>query len=66
MSVDFYESHKMEHFCAKVFCFMIFGHENDHCWKSSLLVHDQSSGIQNEQLGRAEKMGEKKNEILFR
>ena len=44
---------------------MIFGHENDHCWKSSFLVPDQRSGVQNDQLGRAEKMGGKKIETFF-
>ena len=37
----------------------------DHCWKSSFLVPDQSSGVQNDQLGRAEKMGKKKFNFFF-
>ena len=41
---------------------MIFGHENDHRWKSLFLVPDQSSGVQNEQLGGADKLGENKIE----
>ena len=32
----------------------------DHRWKSSFLVPDQSSGMQNDQLGRAEKMDRRK------
>ena len=32
----------------------------DHRWKSSFLVPDQSSGVQNDQLGRAEKMDRRK------
>ena len=34
----------------------------DHCWKSSSRLPDRSSGVQNKQLGRAEKMGKKENE----
>ena len=37
----------------------------DHRWKSSFLVPDQSSGVQNDQLTRAEKMGEKKIDDFF-
>ena len=37
----------------------------DHCWKSSFFVPDQSSGVQNDELGRAEKMGGKKNWRFF-
>ena len=44
---------------------MIFGHEKDHHWKSLFLVPDQSSGVQNKQLGRAKMMGEKKLKNLF-
>ena len=32
----------------------------DHRWKSSFLVPDQSSGVQNDELGRAEKMDRRK------
>ena len=37
----------------------------DHCWKTPFLVPDQSSGVQNDQLGRAEKMGKKKIQNFF-
>ena len=37
----------------------------DHLWKSSFLVPDQSMGVQNDQLGRADMMGEKTIEFFF-
>ena len=37
----------------------------NHGWKSSFLVPDQSLGVQNDQLGRAEKMGKKKFDNFF-
>ena len=47
--------------------FSTFRTVNDHFWsigdhrcKSSFLVPDQSSGVQNDQLGRAEKMDRRK------
>ena len=44
---------------------IIFWSLGDHRWKSSFLVPDQSSGVQNDELGRAEKMAEKKNLRFF-
>ena len=44
---------------------IIFWSIGDHCWKSSFLVPDQSSGTQNNELGQAEKMGEKKIQNFF-
>ena len=44
---------------------IIFWSIGDHCWKSSFLVPDQSSGVKNDQLGRAEKMGGEKKINFF-
>ena len=44
---------------------IIFWSLGDHRRKSSFLVPDQSSGVQNDQLGRAEKMGEKNIDYFF-
>ena len=43
-----------------------FGSLGDHRWKSSFLVPDQSTGVQNDQLGRAKKMGEKNWNFFFK
>ena len=52
--------------------FSTFRAVNDHFWsisdhrcKASFLVPDQCLGVQNNQLGRAEKMGEKKIQNFF-
>ena len=42
-----------------------FGSLSDHRMKSSFLVPDQSSGVQNDQLGWAEKMGKTKIRNFF-
>ena len=44
---------------------IIFWSLGDHRRKSSFLVPDQSSGVENDQLGHADKMGKKKIQNFF-